>query len=185
MEIDPHVNDELPPPFVPSDSDQMAYSFDPPEHQELWSARTKALMLEAARSYLDDNGRPWWHPRDYATSNLRILGLCEIAYMEEVNRRWPEPWRGQRRPMATMQIPIIPDPGQPCVYRHFDNARALLYAGVTSHFIDRQNYHRANAQWWDEVARIDVVLYDNREDAADAERHAIRSEEPLYNIQYR
>lgn len=67
------------------------------------------------------------------------------------------------------------------LYRHFNKAGILLYVGISSSFMNRTANHRANAHWFEEIARIDVEWFASREAALWAEDVAIRQENPLHN----
>lgn len=69
------------------------------------------------------------------------------------------------------------------IYRLFDRSGTLLYVGVSSHPKRRFVDHRRTQPWWGEVCRREVgPWYPTREDAAEAERMAIRAENPRYNV---
>lgn len=68
------------------------------------------------------------------------------------------------------------------LYRHFDAAGALLYVGVSLNTTARLAAHGATSGWFSEIARVDVVHYPTRDDALAAERVAIETEKPRWNI---
>lgn len=68
------------------------------------------------------------------------------------------------------------------LYRFFDNDGALLYVGISLSAAQRASQHKHEKQWWPDVARMDVERHPNRAAALDAERHAITTERPIYNI---
>lgn len=67
------------------------------------------------------------------------------------------------------------------VYRLYDAADRLLYVGIGFDFDSRWKSHAENKSWWPQVARKDVIWFDNRLDAAYEEARAIRFENPLHN----
>ena len=67
------------------------------------------------------------------------------------------------------------------LYRHFDQTGTLLYVGVSLNVLQRLTQHRADAEWFDRITRIEVAHFANREDALAAEADAIASENPLFN----
>lgn len=72
------------------------------------------------------------------------------------------------------------DPG--CwLYRYFDARGNLLYVGITENFERRENAHAASP-FIRYAADATLELFDTRRRAAEAEQHAIRTEEPLYNL---
>lgn len=58
-----------------------------------------------------------------------------------------------------------------------------LYIGRSKNLMRRAEQHRATKTWLPQAVRIDVEWY-SAEEIAEAERHAIRREHPLYNIQH-
>ncbi|MFF3998600.1 GIY-YIG nuclease family protein [Streptomyces cyaneofuscatus] len=67
------------------------------------------------------------------------------------------------------------------LYRFFDSDDVLLYVGITNMPQVRWAAHTMKP-WWKQVARKEVVWFENRAAAAQAEVGAIRREEPKYNI---
>lgn len=72
---------------------------------------------------------------------------------------------------------------EPCgVYRLYNESGALLYVGMSNN-VPKRLVQQARAQsWWPEVASHTAEAYPDRSDAAAAERHAIETEDPKYNI---
>lgn len=68
------------------------------------------------------------------------------------------------------------------LYRLFDADGQLLYIGITYHPSARFTEHRGTQKWWPKVARKEVEWHENRGSATRAERSAIRSESPKWNI---
>lgn len=66
-------------------------------------------------------------------------------------------------------------PGAPGQY-------APLYIGITNHLTRRLEDHRTTRAWWLDVRSIDIQPFDHREEALDAERQAIYTERPIFNI---
>src|SRR6267154_1953762 len=71
------------------------------------------------------------------------------------------------------------------LYRHFSKDGKLLYIGITTHESGRRKQHQVEAKWFAEIANVEVVEFETREQAAEAERAAIASEAPLFNIESR
>lgn len=67
------------------------------------------------------------------------------------------------------------------VYRLHDDAGTLLYVGATGDFDARFAQHRQSKPWWRDVARKEVIWFDNRLDAEYEEARAIRDEHPVHN----
>ena len=70
------------------------------------------------------------------------------------------------------------------LYRHFDKAGVLLYVGVSLSALVRLAAHGTNSVWFDQIARVEISNWATREASLRAERRAIRTENPLYNIQH-
>lgn len=74
-------------------------------------------------------------------------------------------------------------PGNFHLYRHFDETGALLYVGVSLNTVSRLVDHKRTAKWFSRLARVEVQRFPTREASLDAERLAVETERPLYNIQ--
>lgn len=68
------------------------------------------------------------------------------------------------------------------LYRMYDRSGALLYVGMTCDPHSRFRTHSADRDWWLDVDTIRVENFSDRESLAEAERLAIRSEKPRYNV---
>lgn len=68
------------------------------------------------------------------------------------------------------------------LYRHFDAKGVLLYVGISLSTANRLGQHRCVSPWSKRVTSITIERYPNRKAALDAERNAIQSEGPLYNV---
>ena len=148
----------------------------PGEGNEEWEVKLRALLDEAAdlwRSHVDQFGTngtdpTWW---EYSSSANRFVGMAEHAWFHADDRYRGSEW--------------IPDPedGEHVVYRLWtgpEDALALLYVGVTSHFADRMATHRA--RWGEKITVVTFDRYPTRAEAGAAEQEAIRSEGPLANV---
>ena len=71
--------------------------------------------------------------------------------------------------------------GRTNLYRHFDKAGRLLYAGVSLSAFNRFLQHGKRSV---PVARMDIETFPTRRDALRAEREAISREKPLFNVQH-
>jgi predicted GIY-YIG superfamily endonuclease len=68
------------------------------------------------------------------------------------------------------------------LYRFYSATGQLLYVGITMNPPRRLKEHRKSKDWWAEVAEITIENHDSRAAVADAERTAIQTEHPRYNI---
>lgn len=73
--------------------------------------------------------------------------------------------------------------GSTAVYRLYNAAGELLYVGVTVGTHIRFQQHQ-QWTWWAEVDDWTTVRYPTRDRALAAERSAIETERPRYNVQY-
>jgi hypothetical protein len=119
-----------------------------------------------ARNWLEDVGSPFRAPR---------------------RERYPviEPWADE--PPETFRRPPPPGPPPPPVslYRFFDAGGTLLYVGITSKNSKRWDGHIRDKQWWGRVRTAVIEHYPDRPSAIAAERAAIKSEGPEFNVQHR
>lgn len=68
------------------------------------------------------------------------------------------------------------------LYRFYDRTSQLLYIGITRDPSSRWSQHRGDKPWWLEVRRIEIESLPDRATALKAERLAIQSEMPRYNV---
>ena len=71
-----------------------------------------------------------------------------------------------------------------CLYRHFDSEGALLYVGISLSAIERLRKHRESKRF-DKIATVTIERFKTRELALNAERIAIRDEDPKFNVEGR
>lgn len=69
-----------------------------------------------------------------------------------------------------------------CVYRVFDEVGQLLYVGVSSDVFLRFAQHAQRAPWVAYVASVTFEQHPTREAAEAAEAEAIRTEDPVWNM---
>jgi ribosome-binding protein aMBF1 (putative translation factor) len=67
------------------------------------------------------------------------------------------------------------------LYRHFSASGELLYVGISNSTLQRLGSHRSS-DWISEIARIEIERFPDKSAARLAEREAIRSEKPRYNV---
>jgi predicted GIY-YIG superfamily endonuclease len=68
------------------------------------------------------------------------------------------------------------------LYRHFDKNNNLLYVGISLSTFHRLSQHRDHSGWFYGITNVTIEHFDKREDALAAERKAIKSENPKFNI---
>jgi excinuclease UvrABC nuclease subunit len=69
------------------------------------------------------------------------------------------------------------------LYRYFDRQGELLYIGISKTPIIRLSTHQCQKNWEFDIASITIAYFETRPRAVNAERLAIRAENPRYNIQ--
>lgn len=75
------------------------------------------------------------------------------------------------------------DPGQTALYRFLDADSQPIYIGITDNIVARFRRHKY-AEWWPLKTRSTIDWYPSRAEAEAAERLAIETESPRYNIRY-
>lgn len=68
------------------------------------------------------------------------------------------------------------------LYRHYDAAGVLLYVGTSLSTVKRTAQHMAGAGWSHTIAKIDIERFPFRWLALEAEKTAIMTEAPLFNV---
>lgn len=68
------------------------------------------------------------------------------------------------------------------LYRLYNRAGFLLYVGITDNVFRRWKEHSRDKPWWSEVHKFTQDWFPDRAAVEAAERHAISSERPLYNV---
>lgn len=69
------------------------------------------------------------------------------------------------------------------LYRFYDHGGNPLYIGISGNGATRLDDHRKRSEWWPLAEHIAISVYDTAEAAKDAERAAIRGEQPRFNKQ--
>jgi len=68
------------------------------------------------------------------------------------------------------------------LYRHYDSADNLLYVGVSLNHMSRLSQHKKHAHWFEQITRVTLENYPDRQSVLDAERMAIINENPKCNL---
>ncbi len=83
-----------------------------------------------------------------------------------------------------LNIRLIDDPNTPtALYRYFDEQDRLLYVGISGYLPTREHGHISKSRWMELAARSAIGRHPTRREALLAEREAIRTELPLFNVQ--
>lgn len=67
------------------------------------------------------------------------------------------------------------------LYRHYDKENLLLYVGISSAPLTRQQNHAETSPWWEQITLITLEHFASRQEALRAEKLAIIKEKPLFN----
>lgn len=67
------------------------------------------------------------------------------------------------------------------LYKFFDRDYGLLYVGVTCTPTTRWQAHKNRAEWWPQVAWVEVERHPHNNAALNAERLSIRQDRPRFN----
>jgi predicted GIY-YIG superfamily endonuclease len=70
------------------------------------------------------------------------------------------------------------------LYRAFNAQGQLLYVGITMNPGNRFAQHSDEKPWWTDVADIRVEHFGSRDRVLAAEREAIKTEQPLFNVMH-
>lgn len=68
------------------------------------------------------------------------------------------------------------------LYRMYDETGQLMYVGISVDPGRRFVQHRSDKPWWDQVVNFTVQPMPTRKAALAAEKDAIKSERPLFNV---
>ena len=71
------------------------------------------------------------------------------------------------------------------LYRHFDKNNNLLYVGISLSTFNRLSQHKDHSGWFYGITNVTIEHFPTREEALAAERKAIKSEAPKFNIAMR
>jgi predicted GIY-YIG superfamily endonuclease len=73
-------------------------------------------------------------------------------------------------------------PTRTALYRYYDAAEVLLYAGITDNPSRRMREHARRKPWYGQVQHQSITWYGSEPLARKAEDRAIKAERPRYNI---
>jgi hypothetical protein len=86
--------------------------------------------------------------------------------------------------LATLAIRMTASARANCLYRFYGDDDALLYIGMTKNPLSRLNDHARGKDWFGEVVRVSIEHFPSRYELQEAEKRAICSENPAFNIAY-
>lgn len=69
------------------------------------------------------------------------------------------------------------------LYRHFNKEGELLYVGISSSALRRLAEHEEASHWFTQISSVTIEHYPDRKAAMEAEKAAIRAENPRHNVQ--
>ncbi|RXS78889.1 GIY-YIG nuclease family protein [Streptomyces sp. TM32] len=84
--------------------------------------------------------------------------------------------RGEERPEWWLPL-------WPYLYRFYDAELKPVYIGITSCHATRIDNHRRRSEWWPLAEYIAISVYPTEKAVAEAERAALRREQPRFNKQ--
>lgn len=108
------------------------------------------------------------------------------AALRELLRPMRESLNGNAdKPTGEWVKPFAPSttPRRTALYRHYDADGCLLYVGITDALEIRTRAHGRRSVWREFAHRAEVIWFDTRDEALAAEREAISTEQPLFNVQ--
>ena len=68
------------------------------------------------------------------------------------------------------------------LYRHFDANGVLLYVGISINAVNRLSQHKDVSSWFNDISSVTIEKFNTREEVLEAEKIAIRKENPIHNI---
>lgn len=161
-------------------------------------------MIEAVRNEWLVVGRAqWMHPLDSigvktGAVDIPAPGKDRLDYFDAlrtsvgIGSHERAKWAAEAMGLTVAQVkrydaapkkPRVPlREGRTALYRHYDANDVLLYVGISNDPDQRFILHAYTARWYDCSARCDVEWHTDRPAALSAERDAIRSERPLFNL---
>ena len=109
----------------------------------------------------------------FIDGKVRIYREALIKVQTGEGRLWHVPPKNNAADLESDDLTTL--------YRHWGNGE-LLYVGISLSVVERTRKHSGNAHWFNQIDTITVERFSTREEALKAERAAIVTEKPLYNI---
>ncbi len=140
------------------------------DHPSLWRSNGRTVLI--TQPYLREI---------YLNTREDLLGVLEeIREFSEVrveSRTW-NVWYGD------IQLQFWGSEGPAAtLYRYYDSVGVLLYIGESLSAVSRLSQHKTKP-WWQEITNIKMEHYSSKENVKKAEREAIETENPKYNVQF-
>jgi len=119
------------------------------------------------------------------------LGMRAGVSQAKCYTAWQE-WRGDP-PAAAVVVPVCDSDDEAdaedgtqetALYRWYDEADLLLYAGISDHLHSRTGSHIKGSSWMEFAVRSTIARHATRPEAKEAETTAIKTEHPIFNKQY-
>lgn len=162
--LEPDVEDQC---FIQQRCSVHLFSTEPDAVAPEWEIFDPSMHSHLIRPHLiytwaPDGIRKSWEgpaPKDYWEELLDLAGELRQAFEARTHPPYPT-----------------------ALYRYFDADDQLLYIGITGDLAVREVSHIRDSSWMEFAARSTIERYPTRRDALDAERDAIETERPLFNV---
>lgn len=118
----------------------------------------------------------WQEDNMYGYQRPRGLD-CTVTPEPPAAEDWNWVLKQQAKRQATQT------PNRRCaIYRHYDAEGRLLYVGKSVQPLNRQQQHEVEAHWFHQIVKIEIQWFELTTDMDAAERHAITTEAPIFNL---
>ncbi len=154
--------------------------------------RIYGLLEEAADLWMETVGDEQFISGISSSSTSKFLWAAEHEFFRahkeyfpqnHVGIDWYAPPREIRQSIKSIDLPdVIPEDGVGCVYYHFGDDEELLYVGKSRHFLKRQQGHKKECKWWNEIREIKAWITPDHIDLEWLEIQEIKRNRPKYNI---
>lgn len=117
-----------------------------------------------------------WHSKGLLV--FRLVGRVMVISRGEL-----EDWIDAQTIAHTARtVPDRPPMRRFTLYRFLDCEGALLYVGITATGVSRWAQHAKDKAWWTDVVSVTLEHLESLPELQAAERAAIKTEHPRYNI---
>lgn len=118
-------------------------------------------------------------PVDLAPQSDRGIAA---SYVCDESHGWISSWGDLPYGPRSSRGSVAPDARRCALYRHYDRTGVLLYIGITENPEGRIREHARSSAWVPYAHSMTAQWFDTRDAAEVAERAAIRTEVPVFNI---